>query len=231
MRLGRLRAGGRRAGIAAVSLMTLGLVTSGVAAPALSGPGVRPVVSDFQIITQSEIPPTEAQCFSVGRRCFTPSSMQNSYNLAPLYALGDNGAGRTIAIVDSFGSETIKHDLHVFDNTFGLQQMCGEENVTCQPGMPTFSIVHFQGDPPPKAPPPNNGPGQEAHNLWALEVSLDVEWSHVIAPMANIMLVTTPTAETLGEQEFRQMMNAEEQVIHNHLADVISHSFGSGVDA
>ena len=211
--------------------MTLGLVTSGVAAPALSGPAVRPVVSDFQIITQSETPPTEAQCFSVGRRCFTPSSMQNSYNLGPLYALGHNGAGRTIAIVDSFGSETIQHDLHVFDTTFGLQQMCGEENVTCQPGMPTFSIVQFQGDPPPKAPPPNNGPGQEAHNLWALEVSLDVEWSHVIAPMANIMLVTTPTAETLGEQGFRQMMNAEEQVIQNHLADVISQSFASGEDA
>ena len=95
MRLGRLRAGARRAGIAAVSLMTLGLVTSGVAAPALSGPAVRPVVSDFQIITQSETPPTEAQCFSVGRRCFTPSSMQNSYNLAPLYEIAayKSGAG------------------------------------------------------------------------------------------------------------------------------------------
>jgi subtilase family serine protease len=231
MAVGRLRSATRRFGVTALSAMTLGLVSTGAAAPALSGAAVHPTVSDFQIITQSETPPTEAQCFSVGRRCFTPSSMQNSYNLGPLYALGDNGAGRTIAIIDSFGTETIKHDLHVFDTAFGLQAMCGEEGVTCQPGMPNFSIVHYQGDPPPKAPPPNNGTGQEAHNLWALEVALDVEWSHAIAPMANIVLVTTPTAETLGVQGFHQMMNAEEQVIQNHQADVISQSFGSGEDA
>ena len=46
--------------------------------------------------------------------------------------------------------------------------------------------------------------------------------------MANILLVTTPTAETLGVQGFQQMMNAEQYVVDNHLADVISQSFGAG---
>ena len=49
-----------------------------------SGAGVparRPTVSDFQWLPGSQTPPTEANCFSVGRRCFTPTSMQNSYNL------------------------------------------------------------------------------------------------------------------------------------------------------
>jgi subtilase family serine protease len=154
--------------------------------------------------------------------------MQNSYNLGPLYAQGDNGAGHTIAIIDSFGSLTIAHDLHVFDQAFGLQPMCGEEGVTCQPGMPTFSQLHAQGFPPPDAPPPNNSPGQEARNAWALEVSLDVEWAHSIAPGANIILATSPTAETLGVQGFEQFMNSEDYIIKHHLADVISQSFASG---
>jgi len=39
--------------------------------------------------------------------------------------------------------------------------------------------------------------------------------------------VTTPTAETLGVQGFQQMMNAEQFVIDNGLAQVISQSFGA----
>jgi subtilase family serine protease len=72
-----------------------------------------------------------------------------------------------------------------------------------------------------------NGTGQEDRNIWALEVALDVEWAHVVAPMANILLVTTPTAETLGVQGFPQMMDAEQFVIDNHLASVISQSFAA----
>jgi hypothetical protein len=45
------------------------------------------------------------------------------------------------------------------------------------------------------------------------------------------MLVTTPTAETLGVQGFQQMMNAEDNVVTHHMADVISQSFGSGEGA
>ena len=52
-----------------------------------------------------------------------------------------------------------------------------------------------------------------------------------MAPMANILLVTTPTAETLGVQGFPQMMNAEQYVVDHHLAQVISQSFGSAEDA
>src|SRR5262245_11365284 len=114
--------------------------------------------------------------------------------------------------------------------------MCGEECVTCGPGMPTFTRLALQGSPATKAPPPtrngNNAQGfQDDKTLWALEVSLDVEMAHAIAPMANILLVTTPTAETLGNQGFPAMMNAEQFVVDNHLASVISQSFGSAEDA
>jgi subtilase family serine protease len=62
-------------------------------------------------------------------------------------------------------------------------------------------------------------------------VSLDVETAHAIAPMANILLVTTPTAETLGVQGFPQMMAAEDYVVQHHLATVISQSLASAEDA
>src|SRR5438477_6791149 len=97
--------------------------------------------------------------------------------------------------------------------------------------MPTFGILQIQGSPPPNPPPPSNGTGQESHNLWALEVSLDVEWAHAIAPEANILLVTTPTAEVLGVQGFTVMMAAEQYVVDHHLANVISQSFASAEDA
>src|SRR5439155_407331 len=100
------------------------------------------------------------------------------------------GQGITIGIVDSFGSDTMAHDLHVFNNAFGLQLMCGEEGVTCGPVMPTFRELR-QGNVNTTGQPPNNGTGLETHNLWALEVALDVAWPQAIAPGANIVWIGT----------------------------------------
>jgi subtilase family serine protease len=211
------------------SVATLGVALAGPASAAPAAIAVfHPTVADYVQMSTSTTPPTEAQCIGVGRTCFTPQAIQSAYNLSPLYAKGLNGKGITIAIVDSYGSDTIAHDLHVFNQAFGLQSMCGEEGVTCAAGMPTFSQLHIQGSPATKAPPPTSkGTGQENKSAWALEVSLDVETSHAIAPQANILLVTTPTAETLGVQGFPDMMNAEQYVIDHHLANVISQSFAS----
>src|SRR5260221_12637217 len=195
-------------------------------------PQPQPMYSDAQLVSTDMTPPTEAQCELVGRRCFTPQTVRAAYNIAPLYAAGLDGAGQTIAIVDSYGSDTIAHDLHVYNQAFGLPAMCGEEGVTCAAGMPTFSRLALQGSPATVAPPSTSrGTGQENKAAWALEVSLDVETAHAIAPMANILLVTTPTAETLGVQGFPQMMAAEDYVVQHHLATVISQSLASAEDA
>src|SRR3989440_7863975 len=128
---------------------------------------VHPTVAEYTQLTTSAVPPTQAQCASVGRRCFSPQSIRAAYNLQPLYDAGLTGRGQTIAIVDSYGSDTIAHDLHVFNTAFGLQSMCGEEGVTCAAGMPTFSVLHLQGVPATKAPPPtSNGTGQEDKSAW-----------------------------------------------------------------
>jgi subtilase family serine protease len=187
-----------------------------------------PAVADWHLITRDTSPPPESACFALGVRCFTPAAMRAAYNYPLLFAQGFDGKGKTIAIIDSFGSPTIASDLHIFNTAFGLQPMCGEAGVTCTSDMPTFRVLQVQGSPPPVPQPPNNGTGQEDHFAWAVEVSLDVEWAHATAPAANIILVTTPTAETLGVQGFSQMMNAVQFVVDNHLADVISMSLGAG---
>jgi len=193
---------------------------------------MHPTVSDYSQVSTSTTPPTEDQCFSAGRRCFTPQSTRAAYNVNPLYDQSIDGRGITIAIVDSFGSDTMAHDLHVYNRAFGVASMCGEEGVTCAAGMPTFSQLNVQGSPATKAPPPKSkGTGLENKSAWALEVSLDVETAHAMAPGANILLVTTPTAETLGVQGFPQMMAAEQYVVDHHLAQVISQSFASAEDA
>src|SRR5438552_2347199 len=87
-------------------------------------PAPHPTVTDYQFIKATT--PTEADCEAVARTCFTPQALRSAYNVAPLYNDGWKGNGITIAIVDSYGSDTMAHDLHVFDSAFGLQPMCGE---------------------------------------------------------------------------------------------------------
>jgi subtilase family serine protease len=217
---------------AAAATAWLLLSASSGASSGATLPLPHPMISDYAFISASTTPPTEKQCESatpVARRCFTPQGIWAAYNMASLYSMGDDGTGQTIAIIDSYGSDTIAHDLHVFDSAFGLPPMCGEEAVTCSSGMPTFSQLALQGTPATKAPPStSHGTGLKNKAAWALEVSLDVEHAHAVAPGANILLVTTPTAETLGVQGFPQMMAAEDYVVQHHLASVISQSFAAG---
>src|SRR5215831_6279109 len=211
---------------AGLAVLTAAVAGSGSARVAYPVP--HPTVSDYQFIKATT--PTQADCAAVGRTCFTPQAIQSAYNVGPLHAAGWNGRGITIAIVDSYGSDTMAHDLHVFDQAFGLQPMCGEEGVTCQAGMPTFSELAINGSPTTK-PQPGGGTHLQDKAAWALEVALDVETSHAIAPMANILLVHSNNAETLGVQGFPNLMKAEDYVVSNHLAQVISQSFASAEDA
>jgi subtilase family serine protease len=135
--------------------------------------------------------------------------LAKAYNLGPLHSAGIDGRGKTIVIVDSFGSPTIQNDLRVFDQTFGL------------PDPPSLTILQPAGPVPPFDT--NNG---DMLN-WAAETTLDVEWAHVFAPGAAIILVETPVSETEGVQGFPEIVQAENYIIDNELGDVISQSFGA----
>ncbi len=137
----------------------------------------------------------------------TPAQIQTAYNLGPLLRDGIDGKGQTIVIVDPFGSPTIAHDLAVFDTQFGL------------PAPPSLRVIQ------PAAVPRYRPTG--GRTGAAAETTLDVEWAHVMAPGANILLVETPVAEVEGRSGFPQIVTAEEYVIRHHLGGVISQSFGA----
>src|SRR3954451_4732576 len=98
-----------------------GLAVAGVALVAAAAgngaaaPAARPLIGEYAQITSSHAPPSEAQCEAAGRRCFTPQALRSAYDVAPLYADGDDGRGQTIAVIDSYGNATMAHDLHVYD--------------------------------------------------------------------------------------------------------------------
>src|SRR5438552_513080 len=93
----------------------VGLAGASSGAAVAEGPAVRSLISDWQYFGNSGTPPSEAACNAVGRRCFNPTAMANSYNYAVVHALGNKGQGKTIAVVDSFGEVNIQEDLHTFD--------------------------------------------------------------------------------------------------------------------
>src|SRR5580704_9994251 len=140
-------------------------------------------------------------------RCYTPVQYRAAYNLNSLYAHGITGRGRTIVIVDSYGSPTITSDIKTFDKQFGFPD-------------PDLKIVKFGNVPP-------FDPTNETQVGWAEETTLDVEYAHSIAPDAKIVLAETPVAETEGVTGLPEMMNAERSLINAGVGDVISQSFGA----
>src|SRR5438876_11701885 len=128
--------------IAPLAMAATAVITPLAGSPTVNSaatlPIPHPLISDWAYIGASGTPPSQAACNAVGRRCFNPTAMANSYNYASLLAAGNEGQGKTIALVDSFGSDTIRGDLSVFDSAFGLPHMCGETPaVACTPGTPT----------------------------------------------------------------------------------------------
>jgi subtilase family serine protease len=204
--------------LASVALVGMGLLAPGAGAVSSAAQAVMslhpvPTFVNTAFRVDQPSPPTTAECEAMfGIACYQPAQFQQAYDLNPLYADGLNGAGSTIVIVDAFGSPTITSDLTTFDSAFGL------------PAPPSFTIMHPAGAIPPF---PQDPFGVSDREGWAGETTLDVEWSHVMAPGANILLVETPDSETEGVQGFPQIVQAENYVINHHLGDVISQSFGS----
>ena len=192
--------------VAANATATTHNATSTVATPASPIPAIA---SSPRINLDVPTPLTTAQCMArINVRCYSPLQYQAAYDLKPLYDHGITGAGRTIVIVDSFGSPTISHDLAVFDRQWGL------------PNPPALNVYKI-GD------VPTFNPNNASMRGWAAETTLDVEYAHSVAPGATIDLVKTPVAETEGVQGFPQIMNAENDMISLGQGDVISQSFGA----
>lgn len=134
--------------------------------------------------------------------CYTPFDIRAAYGVDqlgdPTTGSGTLGQGQTIVLVDSYGSPTAANDLQYFHDAF-------------YPNLPdpNFEQVFPQGNPQYHNTCNSNGlSGPCAAANWSGEATLDIEWSYAIAPLAHIILLAVPPAETLGVQGFPNLFKA-----------------------
>jgi subtilase family serine protease len=95
-----------------------------------------------------------------------PVTVKHAYGLPP------TGGSGTIAIIGAYDDKTIEDDLTIFSAKFNLPP-CTTKNKCFEKHLMSSGTTTDAG--------------------WALETSLDVEWSHAIAPNAKILLVAAKT--------------------------------------
>jgi kumamolisin len=123
-------------------------------------------------------PPSEAASPPAPYLIETPASIACVYGLAPrvngcnpnLVRTNSTGGSKVIAIVDAFDAPNIADDIKVFSQRFNLPT-------------PNLEIVFADGDRP------------SVDKGWEIEISLDVEWAHAIAPNAKIILVEATNSQ------------------------------------
>jgi len=128
---------------------------------------------------------------------YSPDEVRTAYGLNAVYSAGFDGTGETIVITDAFGSPTIAQDAALFCQVYGLAPV--DLTIVRAPGLPHN----------PHGPPGN----------WDVETTLDVEWSHVVAPGARIVLVLATDRASLDE--------AINYAVVHHFGNTISNSWGS----
>jgi subtilase family serine protease len=127
----------------------------------------------------------------------TPAQMKAAYGFP---TSSTAGAGETIAIVDAYDLPTAASDLNKFSSQFGLP--------ACTTSNGCFRKVNQTGG--TSYPRYNSG--------WGLEIALDIEWAHAIAPGAKILLVEASSAS------FTDLLAAEDYA-KTH-AQYVSNSWG-----
>jgi subtilase family serine protease len=128
----------------------------------------------------------------------SPATIKDVYNFTTSPTAG---AGKTIAIVDAYDDPSAESDLAVFSSQYGLP--------ACTTSNGCFQKVDQTGG--TRYPRTNAG--------WALEISLDVQWAHAIAPGAKILLVEAST------NSFTNLLAAEDYA-KTH-AQYVSNSWGA----
>ena len=102
-------------------------------------------------------------------RCYGPSQIRRAYSIQPLLNVGITGKGSTVVILDAFQAPSIQNDLTDFNKQFGLKG--ARLHIIAPDGLTPFDA------------------GDTDQVNWSGEISLDVEWTHVVAPDATIDLV------------------------------------------
>jgi subtilase family serine protease len=137
---------------------------------------------------------------------YLPSQLQTAYGLNAVYAAGLNGAGQTIILMEAYGYPTIEQDANAYFKLTGLPQLTASN----------FSIIYPDGKP--------TDPDAGILQGWNIEIALDVQSSHAIAPAAKILVVVN------SGQDSEDFQYAIDYVANNHLGNAISDSYEEDAD-
>jgi hypothetical protein len=142
--------------------------------PAPSSPAETSLTStSYGSATPAGLTPNEIRG-AYGLGSYTSGVLSNGVSFAGIH--GD-GRGQTIAIVDAYDYPTALSDLNAFSAYYGLPAFNGS-------GDPTFEKLNQTGG----TSLPGTDPAGPSDNDWEGEEAMDIEWTHAIAPMANIIL-------------------------------------------
>ena len=184
---------------AAVSCSALSAVASVTPATTLSQAGLAAFVPKIHVRNHKVLPMVTAGQPSNTPGAYLPADIRQAYGLPALPAswsgltpaqLASYGAGQTIYIVDAGSSPAnVLADLNSFSTAGGLPACT---SVAAQVPMPVpgaacnFALAYSNSSGQLTATPPPQASG------WALEIALDVEWAHAIAPLAQLVLIESP---------------------------------------
>ena len=195
------------------------LLLAGCSSFGLSGGKPTPIASRFPSVTagtrlpggptptQDDTCPDPGLNSSNGLTCLTPHQMRVAFGIEPLIEQGYTGKGQTIIDIVSFGSPTLQQDMDKFDQQFGLPPI----------NIQTISNVVNE---------PISDPNHDM-NGWAGETELDVQIIHALAPGANIVVMTSPVAETEGTVGLPEFLQLEQYALSHHLGNIVSQSWGA----
>jgi subtilase family serine protease len=136
---------------------------------------------------------------------YTPKQLEQVYGLNAAYGKGLDGAGQTIVLLEGYGYPTALSDANAFFKLTGLPLLNASN----------FSIVYPEGVPNPQA---------GILTGWDIEIALDIQWVHSIAPGAKILVVATNGQDS---QDFEASM---QYIIDRHLGYAVSDSWESDQD-
>ncbi|MBO0789906.1 MAG: S53 family peptidase [Ktedonobacteraceae bacterium] len=139
--------------------------------------------------------------------CYSPQQMQQIYNFSSLVNAGSRGRGQTIVIIDAYQSPTLRDDLHLFNSLLGLPE--AQLDIIAPFGLHPFHV---------------NNPYETS---FALEIGLDVEWAHAMAPEAQIVLVLGNPANDTDRGQIDALIAATRYAVDRNLGSVMSLSVGA----
>jgi kumamolisin len=163
-------------------------------------PGAGPLLT---LGTHFETPSSMACVYKI------PGTNGNTAGCVPTFAAGtggpQTGGWGAIAVVDAYDNPYAASELAQFDSFWGLP-------------VANFVQIYANGNGSCSTPPVDPG--------WGLEESLDIEWAHVMAPKATIILVEacSNSLDDLAYAEYVAGLNVE----FYYGGGDVTNSWGSG---